>query len=498
MTYPTGDRKRLTIFQYLRNLNIKASLLMIRNFWLPCIVIAQLVPSLYAAAPQPNIILLISDDQRPDTIAALGNEIIQTPSLDALVKRGTTFTRATCANPLCVPARAELLSGQTGFRNGVHPPSNKPDLTHTTLAQALTGGGYNTYWVGKWMIAGRPSTRGFQESLALFGSGKRPTQPQYDAAGRVVTGYRGWMFQTDDRQLDPEQGVGLTPDIESKFADAAIEFINRKSDKPYFLQVNFTAPHDPLLNPPGWEHTYDAKSIPLPENFRGKHPFDHGNFSGRDELLNPWPRKKKDIQRDLATYYRVISYMDQQIGRILDAIRQTDPELNNTVIIFTSDHGLALGSHGLMGKQNMYEHTIGIPLIFAGAQIPQGERRTAQCYLRDLYPTICELAGVEVLPAVEATSLMPILRNELREVYPFIIGYFHDQQRMIRMQNWKYIYYPAVNREQLFHLGSDPYEMRDLSSSKRAANVKQQLREEMIVWLQNHGDPLFSSVKSDK
>jgi arylsulfatase A-like enzyme len=468
---------------------------MIRNIWLPCIVLAQLIPPPSVAAPQPNIILLISDDQRPDTIAALGNDIIHTPNLDFLVKHGTAFTRATCANPLCVPARAELLSGQTGFRNGVHPPSNNPDMTHTTLAQALSGADYNTYWVGKWMIAGRPSARGFQESLGLFGSGKRTVEPQYDAAGRVVTGYRGWMFQTDDRQLFPEQGVGLKPDIESKFADAAIEFINRKSNKPYFMQVNFTAPHDPLLNPPDWEDTYSAKDMPLPVNFRGKHPFDHGNFSGRDEMLNPWPRKKKDIQRDLATYYRVISYMDQQIGRILDAIKQTDPDLDNTVIIFTSDHGLALGSHGLMGKQNMYEHTIGIPLLFAGANIPQGEQRSAQCYLRDLYPTICELAGVEVLPAVEATSLMPILRNELKEVYPFIIGYYHDKQRMIRMQNWKYIYYPALKREQLFHLISDPYEMRDLSNSKRTLNVKTQLREEMIVWLQNHGDSLFSATK---
>jgi arylsulfatase A-like enzyme len=190
--------------------------------------------------------------------------------------------------------------------------------------------------------------------------------------------------------------------------------------------------------------------------------------------------------------------MDQQIGRILDAIKQTDPDLNNTVIIFTSDHGLALGSHGLMGKQNMYEHTIGIPLLFAGANIPRGEQRPAQCYLRDLYPTICELAGVEVLPAVEATSLMPILRNELKEVYPFIIGYYHDQQRMIRMQSWKYIYYPALEREQLFYLGSDPNEMRDLSNSKRTLGVKTQLREEMIVWLQNHGDSLFSATKSIK
>jgi arylsulfatase A-like enzyme len=146
----------------------------------------------------------------------------------------------------------------------------------------------------------------------------------------------------------------------------------------------------------------------------------------------------------------------------------------------------------------MYEHTIGIPLILAGAKIPAAELRSSQCYLRDLYPTICELAGVEVLPAVEATSLMPILRNELLEVYPFIIGYFNDKQRMIRMQNWKYIYYPMLKREQLFHLGSDPDEIRDLANNKRTANLKNQLREEMIVWLQNHGDPLYSPTESNK
>ena len=467
---------------------------MIRQFTATCIV---LLPFVSLAAQKPNIILLISDDQRPDTIAALGNQIIQTPHLDRLVSLGTTFTRATCANPLCVPSRAELLTGQTGFRNGVHPPINQPDLDQRTLGQALIAGGYHTYWVGKWMIAGRPSSRGFQESLGLFSSGKRPDSPQYDAAGRQVTGYRGWMFQSDDRQLFPELGVGLTPDIESKFADAALEFIQRDHDNPYFLQINFTAPHDPLLTPPGWENAYPSKQIPLPANFQGRHPFDHGNFSGRDEQLNTWPRRKKDIQRDLATYYAVISYMDQQIGRVLDALMEKDPKLDNTVVIFTSDHGLALGSHGLMGKQNMYEHTIGIPLIMAGGNLPRSETRAAQCYLRDLYPTICELARIEVLPSVEATSLMPVIRKELDEVYPFIIGYFNDKQRMIRMQNWKYIFYPEIPRKQLFHLGSDPHELHDLSGKKQAVSIMEQLHQEMVVWLQNHGDPLFTQKSTN-
>ena len=454
------------------------------------LLVLTLLAAEVPAADKPNILFLISDDQRPDTIHALGNPIIQTPNLDQLVRQGTTFTRATCANPLCVPSRAELLTGQTGFRNGVHPPNNKPDIKAPTWGHVMQQGGYNTYWVGKWMIAGRPSTRGFQESLGLFSSGKRPEQPQYDAAGREVTGYRGWMFQTDQRQLFPEQGIGLTPDIESTFADAAIEFVQRKHEKPFFLQVNFTAPHDPLLNPPGWEQTYRPADMPLPENFMPRHPFDHGNFEGRDEQLNTWPRKKKDIRRDLATYYAVISYMDQQIGRILAALDESG-QADNTIVIFSSDHGLALGSHGLMGKQNMYEHTINVPLIFRGPGFPAGETRAAQCYLRDLYPTACELAGIEVSPSVEGTSLMPVVRGELDEVYNFIIGYFGDKQRMIRMQGWKYISYPQVDREQLFSLRDDPHELKNLVDRRSLQGIKQQLKNEMEVWLQNHGDPLF-------
>ena len=440
-------------------------------------------------AQHPNVIFLLSDDQRPDTIGALGNDVIQTPNLDRLVREGSVFTQATCANPLCVPSRAEILSGQTGFRNGVHVPPLNPDMNHTTWPQAMKAAGYNTYWVGKWMIAGRPSTRGYQESLGLFSSGGKPELPQFDDAGREVTGYRGWVFQTDEGQRFPEQGIGLTPGIEKKFADAAIEFIQREHDKPYFLHVNFTAPHDPLLAPPGWENTYPPKRMPLPKNFKPQHPFDHGNFKGRDELLNSLPRKRSDIKRDLATYYAVISYMDQQIGRIIHALDKSG-QADNTIIVFSSDHGLALGSHGLMGKQNMYEHTINVPLIFKGPGIPRGERFNAQCYLRDLYPTFMDITNQEYNPAIEGTSLMPVLRNEIDEVYPFIIGYFKNSQRMIRMQGWKLIDYPEANKVQLFHLGTDPHELKDLATNPKFASIQKQLRQEMNTWLLNHGDPL--------
>ena len=446
-------------------------------------------PVIMDAAERPNVLLIVSDDQRPDTIAALGNDTIRTPNLDRLVARGTHFPRATCAQPLCVPSRAELLTGVVGFRNGVHPPRNQPDLKIPTLPQTLAANGYHTWHVGKWMIAGRPSTRGFTDSLGLFSNGKRPDLPQYDFRGRRVTGYVGWMFQTDDRQLFPEEGVGLTPDISAKFANAAVEFIHRKPDEPFFLQVDFTAPHDPLLIPTGYEKAYASSQVPLPGNFLPEHPFDHGNLRGRDEMISPAPRTGASVRQDIAAYYAIIEHMDQEIGRILGALDDTQ-QAANTVVIFTSDHGLALGSHGLMGKQNMYEHTINVPLIMAGPEIPIGEMRNAQCSLRDLVPTIYEMTSTEAPADLDAKSLLPVLRGETDELYPFMVGYFADVQRMIRDDRYKYIWYPKIDREQLFDLQADPLERNSLEGASARPKVKERLRSQLMSWLEDHGDPL--------
>lgn len=430
---------------------------------------------------RPNVLVLISDDQRPDTIAALGNTVIKTPHLDGLVKRGTTFTRATCAHPLCVPSRAEMLTGCTGFANGVNPSSKTADLSLPTWPQIMQQAGYRTWWVGKWHIAGRPSTRGFQESLGLFSSGRRPKQPQFDFRNREVTGYRGWVFQTDDRKLYPELGVGLMPDISEKFANAAIEFIQRDESKPWFLMVNFTAPHDPLLLPTKYKRAYNPDDIQLPENFKPEHPFDHGNEGGRDESILPAPRTAKDVHIEIAAYYAVISHLDEQIGRIVKSL-ETKDKMRETIIIYTSDHGLAMGSHGLMGKQNMYEHTINVPLIFTGPQVPNGIKRDAQCYLRDLFPTVCELCGINIPETVQGKSLWPAINGKESAIYPYIVGYFSDKQRMIRDDRWKLIQYPKVQRTQLFDLKTDPHELHNLADHPEASSRKSDLREKLDGW----------------
>jgi arylsulfatase A-like enzyme len=445
------------------------------------------IPTRAAERSRPNILLLVSDDQRPDTIATLGNTHIHTPHLDSLARRGTAFTRATCAHPLCFPSRAELLTGCTGFRNGTF---NELKLNPGVplWPQVMQQAGYRTAYVGKWHTAGRPSKIGYEECDGLYASGSKGPAPYLDFRGRPATGYGGWQFQTDSGQRFPEQGIGLTPNISTDFADAAIRLIHKPDDRPFFIHVNFTAPHDPRIWPTGYENKYDAAKLPLPANFLPEHPFDHGNLRGRDEVLLPFPRTTNDVQQELACYYAVITHLDEQIGRILQSLDDT-AQRDNTLVIFTSDHGLALGSHGLVGKQNMYEHTINVPLLIAGPNIPANERRAAQCYLRDLFPTLCELAGLTT-PPLDGHSLAPILRGEKSEIHPFLVGYFQDSQRMIREADWKLIWYPKINRHQLFQLTDDPHELTDLIAAPQHRERITALRQKLFTWLKGHGDQI--------
>jgi len=456
--------------------------------------ILTLAPQLQADE-RPNILFLLADDQRPDTIAAFGNPRIETPNLDALVERGMSFPRATCSYPICVISRAEIMTGMHGWENGVDGLTNRFNEEEVSFwAQTLSDAGYDTGYVGKWHTSGRPSTRGYGEVVGLFssGGGKFWEEGQTDWKGMEITGYRGWIFQSDDgKEKYPERGVGLTPDIDSKFADAAIEYLDAKkeSEKPWFLHVNFTAPHDPLFIPPGLEGKYQAEAMELPANFAAEHPFDHGNLHGRDEELLAFPRTTGAVKDLLRVYYSMVDYLDQQVGRIVERL-EANGMAENTIIIYSSDHGMSVGSHGLRGKQNMYEHTINVPLIIAGPGIAAGSTSQAQVYLRELYPTTCELAGVPVPEAVTAESFAPVLNGETESHHEAIFGYFKDTQRMIRVDDWKLIVYPQAQRSQLFDLKSDPKELRDLSNDLEQKQRHEEMRDRLERWRREMGDPI--------
>lgn len=456
-------------------------------------------PALTAAdAPRrPHVVVIVADDLRPDALGFAGSASVRTPHIDRLATRGAVFSRATCGYPICNVSRSEMLAGRIMLGSEINRSAGgalRFDPVWTLWPEHMKRSGWHTVYSGKWHVSGPPWRSGFAETAGLFSAGGGPpgvkaTVPT-TPTGRAVTGYVGWTFKTDKNKPLPELGVGLTPQTDGIVADRAIEAIRRAGEKPFFIQINFVAPHDPLHWPPGLENDIDYRALALPANFRASPAFDTGNVNGRDESIVPAPRTADEVRKERAIYFSLVENVDRQVGRIVQALEEGG-QLANTLIIFTSDHGLALGSHGLMGKQNQYDHTINVPLVMAGPGVPPGRRFDAQCYLRDLYPTVCELAGVDVPPSVQGQSLVPVLRGQKAEVRDAIFGYFTDTQRMMRTADgWKLIWYPKIEKLQLFDTGRDPDELCDLAADSGQAERLERMKNGLGQWQREHNDPV--------
>lgn len=212
------------------------------------------------------------------------------------------------------------------------------------------------------------------------------------------------------------------------YADAAIDFLARQKadDAPFFAYVSFTSPHDPRMAPEKFSQRYDPEQITLPANFMAEHPFDNGDLRLRDEQLLPWPRTPEAIRKEIAAYYAMITEVDAQIGRILEAL-EASGQKDNTIIVMAGDNGLAVGQHGLLGKQNLYNHSVRVPLIFAGPGLPKNTRRNQFAYLYDIFPTVSDLAGLPNPGTTQGLSLRSVIADQnaaLRENAFFSIKIF--------------------------------------------------------------------------
>uniref|UniRef100_UPI00197F76A8 sulfatase-like hydrolase/transferase n=1 Tax=Paludisphaera rhizosphaerae TaxID=2711216 RepID=UPI00197F76A8 len=416
-------------------------------------------------AKRPNVLFLYSDDQRADTIAAMGNPDIRTPNLDALAARGSFLTRAYCNGGLqgaiCVPSRAMLLSGRSLFRT-----DEKLQGVETWPA-AFAKSGYATFVTGKWHNGPASLPKSFQQAEAVFfgGMGDPYNLPLQDL------GPDGTFI---NKRNSGEHSVKL-------FADAASKFITSRKpgDAPFLCYVAFNFPHDPRTAPADYRAKYRDEAMPLPANFLPEHPFDNGELKVRDELLAPHPRTPDIVRKHLADYYASIEYLDAQVGRILAALHDAGQQ-DDTLVVFASDHGLAIGSHGLFGKQNLYEHSMRSPVILAGPGIPAGRKIDAFAYLFDLFPTLGDLAGVSLPSGSEGLSLVPVFRGTEKTRRSDVFTAYRNVQRAIRDDRWKLIVYPRVGKVQLFDLQADPNETHDLSSdpahTEDAARMKALLR----------------------
>lgn len=409
--------------------------------------------SLAPANARPNILLINTDDQRFDTIAALGNREIHTPALDSLVRRGFHFSnlysQGGMVGAMCLPSRTMLMTGRTVFRipdRATPPPPGLP-----LLAKAFEQGGYRTYHYGK-----RGNTYG----------------PASEA------------FQT---KLYSQEGFDVRAGQSERHADQGIAWMKSNGPaQPFFIYLAPPVPHDPRSAPKQFVDMYDPAKITLPKNFMPEHPFDNGDLKIRDEMLAPFPRTPEDMRRHLADYYATISCLDHHIGRILTALKTTGLE-QNTIVLFTSDQGLAVGGrHGLMGKQNLYEH-FKSPLILAGPGVRRG-RSTALAHMHDLFPTLCDLAGVPAPAGVEGLSLAPVIRGQQAKVRDHVFAVYKDVQRMVRDERWKLIWYPKIQRFQLFDVVADPWELRDRSADPAQAGRLHALKRQLATLQDQHDD----------
>jgi arylsulfatase A-like enzyme len=447
---------------------------------------------------KPNIVFLFTDDQRHDTIRCLGNEFIHTPNLDRLVNNGTAFTRAyipggSCA-AVCMPSRAMLHTGRSLFRlQGV---GETIPQAHVLLGETIRRAGYHCYGIGKWHNGTGAFARSFDDGAEIFFGGMddhwNVPACRFDPSGAYQQRHPivRQPFRSNKVEHRICDHIVSGKHSSELFSDAAIEFLGRyRRKQPFFLYLSYMAPHDPRTMPERFLRLYDPETIALPENFQPKHPFDLGRLRVRDELLAAFPRTPDEIRRHLAEYYAMITHLDFEIGRVLDELERTD-RIEDTIILLAGDNGLAVGQHGLMGKQNCYDHSVHVPLVLNGPGIPKGQQLDDFVYLMDIFPTLCELSGIGIPESVEGVSLCEALRGRHDSSRHALFFAYEQFQRSIRDERFKLIEYAVRGNRttQLFDLHNDPMERENLADQPAAVKTLQRLRGELGKWKNAWGD----------
>lgn len=408
---------------------------------------------------KPNFLFVLVDDQSPFDLQTYDpNSILETPTIDKLAKQGVVFESArhmgSMNGAVCTPSRHMIMTGRTvwhlpksaGYKESVAPDS----LEQQSIAAVFNRAGYETM---------RTCKKGNSYAAA-----NKQFTVVHDATKRGGTEESGSAWHA-------QQVLNYLSDREET-----------KEKDPFFIYFGFSHPHDTRDGTPELLEKYGAtnhtdqnslppanpKQPPLQENYLNAHPFFHGHPELRDEerVSGVWKnRDEQTVRNELGREYACSENIDIQLNKVLAKL-EASGELDNTYIIYTSDHGMSIGRHGLMGKQNLYEHTWRVPFIVKGPGLEGGKRVKGNIYLLDVLPTLCELAGIDAPETVEGISFVPVLKGEkevVREVmYGVYAGGTKPGMRTVKKGNWKLIKYDvmdgAVRETQLFNLAKNPHE----------------------------------------
>jgi choline-sulfatase len=434
-------------------------------------------------ASKPNVLFIFADDQMWNTLGSLEDCPVHTPNLDRLRSQGVLFSHAynmgSFAPAVCVASRTMLNTGAFVWNAAALSPKgnsskdkNAPkgmvqyriqrQKSQGYWSQWMRQAGYETYMTGKWHVAGAKVNQLFDHVVNVRGG--MPKAPASNYNRKFIPGQPdGWSY--DKSQGGYWQGGKHWSEV---LADDSEGFLQQVAgrDKPFFMYLAFNAPHDPRQSPQEFLDMYDVDDIEVPANFLPEYPYNEAVGAGRtlrDEKTAPFPRTEQAIKVSRQEYYALITHMDVQIGRILDALESTG-KADNTYIFFTADHGLAVGDHGFMGKQNMYDSSMRVPLLMVGPGLDAGKTVDAPVYLQDVMATSLDIAGAEKPAQVEFHSLLPLATGQTdQSAYLAIYGAYFGTQRMIRTERYKMIIYPLVNVVRLYDMVNDPLETNDLA-----------------------------------
>lgn len=456
------------------------------------LVNAAAVPTNINEQTKPNILFILTDDQSFSALGSTGNQQIKTPNLDRLAASGTQFThvfnQGSWSPAVCAPSRAMINTGRnlydTGMKDKAIATEARPN--YPLWGETFKNAGYDTFMTGKWHVSRQALLRSFTSGEAIH------------EGGMTYDHYNATMVNLDEKSHQLTKQYPSKKHTSELIADAAVNFLQQKpkrNEAPFLMYVAFLAPHDARQSPPRFVDMYPGKNIALPKSFMKQNTVDQGDFWVRDEVLLPIPRKESEVKQFIGEYYAMITHLDAQIGRVLDSLEQS-PFADNTIIVFTSDHGLAVGKHGLLGKQNQYDHSIRAPFVIAGKGIKQGKVLKGNFYLNSLFPTTAELAGIEIPATVQAKSFVPLLSKEQGSLHNYIYGSYRHYQRMVRSDDFKLIYYPVIGQTQLFDLKNDPDELHNLAADINYHEKLILLQGKLIDLMTELHDPLDFNAPS--
>lgn len=473
---------------------------MTRHLSLPyciyCAIALFSILGLSQASEKPNILFIFADDFAFDCVGFMGNKEVKTPHLDELAARGTIFNRA--YNPgawggaVCVASRTMMMTGKqvwsaknTKLQQAVEQREFWPQLMQQR--------GYDTYFAGKWHVGPtKLCTQAWQNTLHIRPGMPNQTKERYSRDFNPNT--KSWS-PTDKSKQGFWKGGKHWSEVLADDAEQHFRSI-KQSDNPFFMMLCFNAPHDPRQAPEEYQKMYPYSDISIPPNFQKEYPYDIGSNQIRDERLAPFPRTGYSVKVNRSEYYALITHLDDQVGRILDTLEKSG-KADNTVIIFSADHGLACGQHGLIGKQNQHEHSVRAPWCITGPGIPVGKRINTPIYIQDAMATGLDLAGAKKPSYCDFQSVIPLLHQSVlpaatrtdtgRKV---IYGAYVNFQRMVTTDGFKLIVYPQQKVELLYNLNKDPNEQVNLASHPEHATTLSAMRSALAQQMKQMKDPV--------